>query len=312
MVQFQDLLHLVSFVCLSSATSYKTHMRIGDFKAWISIDDVEQTPYAIEYSPDNMVATCWIASEQGKKFSVSWKNLLTSFASSGRVFVDGQDGGATVLDGPNGASSTACRKGYLTSATTIRHYMFAKLELTDDDRYLHTATSPELGEIKLEIKKCRVDGDSKKGRKKVIPEPDKIHERSKKAMDHRATFGPEAHCHKKQFLKITKLGKVATFVFKYRPLAQLQANGIVPLEKGRKRVAPAGDVFDLTEEAADEDEVEAQRIKALREELSALERSREQRHKRVKIEPKTEVKKEPKLGRGSGGSRQLGDVIDLT
>ncbi|KAF8054771.1 hypothetical protein FPV67DRAFT_1758111 [Lyophyllum atratum] len=93
---------LISFVpslyqvCLSSATAYRMHMQIGNFTAWISIDNVERTQYALEYSPDGMVATCWMVSEQGKNFSDSWKDSSRTFSSTGHVLVDGQEGGGTI------------------------------------------------------------------------------------------------------------------------------------------------------------------------------------------------------------------------
>jgi hypothetical protein len=58
----------------------------------------------------------------------------------------------------------------------------------DDDAYLNIPTSPELGDIKLEIFEVKVQG---KGRFNPLPIPtsgtgtEKIHERSKKAVGHR-------------------------------------------------------------------------------------------------------------------------------
>jgi len=183
----------------------------------------------------------------------------------------------------------------------------------DDDKYLHTAVSPDLGEIKIEIYRCSVVSRTFEGDfKPVTTGPDRIHERSKKAIGHRATFGPEVPCAARSIAKSRKLGKIVTFVFKYRPLAVLQANGIVPCHKGRKRVASADDASDPTPHDVDDDELEAQRIKVLKDELASLERKRDQRRKRVKTEVKTEVKEEPKLGQKNGGLPQLGEVIDLT
>lgn len=69
------------------------------------------------------------------------------------------------------------------------HYpcLLAGLKLfADDDAFLNVPTSPELGDIKLEIFEVKVQG---KGKFNPLPIPasddEKIHERSKKAVGHR-------------------------------------------------------------------------------------------------------------------------------
>jgi len=111
--------------------------QLNNFTAWISIDGVEQPQHAIEYSLDGMVATCWVASEVGKNFSVSWRDLVSLLPSSGRVSVDGQDGGSTVInEAKKGRGGyTVSRTGFRTSPTTRRLYMFSKLELTGKSLY---------------------------------------------------------------------------------------------------------------------------------------------------------------------------------
>ncbi|KAF8072180.1 hypothetical protein FPV67DRAFT_1484268 [Lyophyllum atratum] len=257
-------------------------MKLDNFSAWICMEGVQQPQYAIKYFPDKRLATCWVASEVGKNFSICWKDSLGSFTSSGRVYVDGTRGDTGTLTHSakylNGR--TSCIKGFTTSKTTERLFLFSKLDLTDD-RYLYTASS-HLGEIKLEIQQCRVKGSSTRWKwKKVFPEPGKVHERSKKGMIHGSKLSPETQC-KVEFVETVKFGKVATFIFKYRPLAQLQANGIIVVDKKRKRFATADDIIDLTK---DDEVVDAQRIKALKEELLILQRKQDKANKRVKIEP---------------------------
>jgi hypothetical protein len=57
----------------------------------------------------------------------------------------------------------------------------------DDDKYLSMPTSAELGEIKLMIFEAVILGTGTKSfkRRQILPEPDKVHERSKKAIGHR-------------------------------------------------------------------------------------------------------------------------------
>ncbi|KAG5649524.1 hypothetical protein H0H81_003310 [Sphagnurus paluster] len=92
-----------------------------------------------------------------------------------------------------------------------------------------------------------------------------------------------------------------------------KANGIVPIERKHGTAPAPGDtVMDLTLEDDEEgDTAEAERIKALKEELAVLERKQQKCQKRVKLEPKIEVKEEPGQLR-QGGLRQLDVVIDLT
>ncbi|KAF5370435.1 hypothetical protein D9615_009733 [Tricholomella constricta] len=290
-------------------------MQLNNFAAWVCIDKVEQPQHAIEIQADGQVATCWMASEVGKNFSVHWQDLRRSYSSIGSVYLDGlSSNSGKLLHGSNLARGDASisQNGYRTSSTSKRPFVFAKLELTDDDQYLHNATSPELGEIKLVIERCEVAGKARNRGLRPFVEPEKIHERSKKAFGHRCKLGPETRSVSMYHTRTKSRRKVATFVFKYRPLAHLQANGIVPIDKERKRAAPIGDVMDLTLEDCDDDgEFEAaQRIAALKEELVTLERQRNERRKRVKLEPKAEVKEEP--GMTQRGAPQLVEVIDLT
>jgi hypothetical protein len=56
----------------------------------------------------------------------------------------------------------------------------------DDDNYLSKPTSAELGDIKLQIYEITVTGSKPFTYENALPasEPDKIHERSKKAIGH--------------------------------------------------------------------------------------------------------------------------------
>ena len=63
------------------------------------------------------------------------------------------------------------------------------LNSSDDDKYLSMPTSPELGDIKLVIYEVAIIGRSTQPtRIPSLPESDKVHERSKKAIGHRVRF----------------------------------------------------------------------------------------------------------------------------
>ncbi|KAJ7222901.1 hypothetical protein C8J57DRAFT_1536118 [Mycena rebaudengoi] len=53
-------------------------MQLGHFSASVSVDGVQLSEYAPEYSADGQEATCWIPSESGKKFKIEWSNAAAS------------------------------------------------------------------------------------------------------------------------------------------------------------------------------------------------------------------------------------------
>ncbi|RDB28686.1 hypothetical protein Hypma_014841 [Hypsizygus marmoreus] len=275
-------------------------LQIGSFSAWVSIDDNEVPQYAPERSEDGTQVLCWIASEAGKNFSVSWKNSGPSKTTSGKLYVDGESCG-----------SRASRKkrdfkisGVDTSPTTQRLLMFSRIELTDDDAYLNLPTSSELGDIKLEVHEVAITGDSREATK-VSTQPkvhQTLHERAKKGSMHCFNLGKEIIQPRFNTVRSSTIRIIGTFVFKYRPLELLQANGLAPIEKKRKPTSLPRITLDLTDDNA-EDETTG-KIRKLEAELKALKQVQERNPKRVK----TEIKNEPL----SGNIFQPGEIIDLT
>ncbi|KAG6839998.1 hypothetical protein C0991_009711, partial [Blastosporella zonata] len=218
------------------------------------------------------------------------------------VFVDGLSHSRHTL--ARRGNGLACKDGFMTSQSTKRLFMFSELELTDDDQFLHTATA-DLGDIKLLINRCKRtaiykgSGQPSQSQKATYDysEPEKVHERSKKAMGHRFKLGPEIpHTVGKSSHKTKVLEKIATFIFKYRPLAQLQANGIIPLEQKRKRATEPVDTIDLSRDDVEDDDSDDQRIQALQEELLLLKQRQKKCQKGVKTElDDTKVKAEVKV-----------------
>jgi len=281
-------------------------LQLGNFSACITVDDVELPEYSVTYSTDGKKATCWVPSEEGKAFSVKWINALPSFSTSGRVSIDGVNCGKSKRkfkhDHLQSQPAVSHRKSFRTSLTTVRLFTFSRIELTDDDAYLDTPTSPKLGDIELDIEEV-VLGNKRKPFLKNIPEPSKVHERSKKALGHRFTLGAEVVSRKTYAYDHTVVRHVCTFIFKYRPLEILQANGIAPLPKGGSQATPTED--NAINEGGNESDT-CQRIQALEAELRSLKRERANRSKRIK----TEVKAEPEAF--SHARAQIGEVIDLT
>ncbi|KAJ7817756.1 hypothetical protein B0H14DRAFT_1383931 [Mycena olivaceomarginata] len=211
-------------------------MQLGQFSAVITVEGVPVPEYAVEYSADGLEATCWIASENDKNFRIKMKNTDASpkHTVSGRIAVDGVSCGGLHLDGATGSKiSTACRDSVATSANTRRPLTFSKQILTDDDKYLNTAISPELGTIKVVFRLVKLTGSvARRWDRKY--EPTILHERSKKAIGHSVQFGPEFQKQNRAKRSSTLIKVLGTLTFRYRPLGLLRAEGIVPTRRTRR------------------------------------------------------------------------------
>ncbi|KAK7005965.1 hypothetical protein R3P38DRAFT_2556571 [Favolaschia claudopus] len=269
-----------------------------EFSAWITIDGDEAQEYNIETSENQQEVTCWIPSDVGKKFTVNWTNNSLPGLTGGGVQVDGHKCGFEAI-----AAETRplhlFMDGLAETDTRTRPFVFAPLQLTDDDTYLESSSHPHLGLIKLEI--WRVDiGGGMVPATIAAPAAMKVHERSKKGMNQQVQFGDAVLHSQVQSAAIRRVGyaPLVTFSFKYRSLDVLKANGIVPsAEPGsRKRKASTSPEEESAEKELDADEQEAARLK---ERIAAL------TAKRAKRNPEP-VKQEPSsLTATSTGSKDL-------
>ncbi|KAJ7020007.1 hypothetical protein C8F04DRAFT_925977, partial [Mycena alexandri] len=215
-------------------------LHLREFSAWVSIDgEKEASEYNVEISDDKETATCWIASELGKKFSVNWTNSSYRGDTLGSVKMDGNSCGGKILYGRT-LPSTAVKDGIADGAYAIKPFVFSSLSLTDDDAYLGGGTSnqlQDLGVIELSIHPVRVSmtrHGAANGPSRDLSAL-KVHERSKKAVTQQVTFGLARPT---QFVHATRAGPdMVTFCFKYRPLDILRANGIAPQGTQLKRKA---------------------------------------------------------------------------
>ncbi|KIJ60390.1 hypothetical protein HYDPIDRAFT_43389 [Hydnomerulius pinastri MD-312] len=293
-------------------------MRLGDYSAFVIVDDKELEEFDIEVESATK-ATCWIPSEEGKKFGVKWQCHARKRPthSSGRVEVDGIScRGSLINPGPLGIGDTRVRS-YVSCDTMTRDLMFSRLQLSDDEALLDKSNATRVGEISLEIIHGAVmkKQNLRPSTHLDVPDADdKLHEKAKKATAHRVGFGPEKPRNKIRETYnhlIPNHDPPLVFVFKYRPLDVLQANGIAP-----KPAIPA------SQEAGSDDEIDIQdapytedikprelndRIQSLENELKRLRSqqvgaSEDRKPKRVKKEPG--VERRPKF--------TPGEVIDLT
>ncbi|RDB22110.1 hypothetical protein Hypma_010730 [Hypsizygus marmoreus] len=207
------------------------------FAALISIDDQAQQLYGVEAPQPNNI-TCWIASEPGKKFSVKWHNAHRLFPLEGVVTIDGVACASYImLDAvsfPTKPNEISVSHAW-TSNFIRRDFMFAAIEVTDDDAYLHTIDQTfNFGTITLELWRYEVTDVETRP---MIPQPDQtlesqlLHEKSKKAGTHHVKYGKGYFSSPPMVSVVSghRLGNTphVTFTFKYRPMALLIANGIV-------------------------------------------------------------------------------------
>ncbi|KAF7305833.1 hypothetical protein HMN09_00737300 [Mycena chlorophos] len=198
-----------------------------------------------ELNHEEGLATCWIASEVGKTFSVEWDRRHYKGTVTGRVTVDGNYAGGRLLYPKkwHGARAGITQM----DGSTIRPFAFASLKTTDDDAYLHDPSARDVGTIELQI--LPVD-DVRSAARKLYDVPKAVvHERAKKAFTQNINVArvPVFPC--LGFLlnlgRLTRLGEqqssrfapfkevsvsgppIATFRFQYRPLAVLRAMGLV-------------------------------------------------------------------------------------
>ncbi|KAJ7712182.1 hypothetical protein B0H14DRAFT_2483028 [Mycena olivaceomarginata] len=249
-------------------------MRLDEIHAWICVDDVKLSEFALEYSADGMEASCWIPSECDKQFSIHWETTdsVAGQTLNAQVTVDGTRCGSNDMYCPDRARphiASGSRNSVATSAETRRPLLFAQQALTDDDNLLNAAISPELGSIRVNIREVRTAPSMRSHRQPPVWggrfETQVLHERSKKAMGHSVQFGAEYRARNHRLEPPVVVRDLATFVFRYRPIELLMAQGIAPPVVRPQPAASSADheVVDLTVDDDDDDKAAASEIKKL-------------------------------------------------
>ncbi|KAI0324245.1 hypothetical protein GY45DRAFT_1314131 [Cubamyces sp. BRFM 1775] len=220
---------------------------LNGYTAHISSDGKELEAYGIQHEDDKTV-TCWIASEEGKSFVIHYGDKSASTNINVQIFVDGRL--AQSLAHLREWSSGQCG-GIDVSQNEVRCFKFAPLVLTDDDSLLRLTSHEAVGTIRITFTRVQEYVLSTKPYTPLkVAEIGAVHEKSKKAGVHTVTFGERVKIG--NVCTYTPFGRektpFATFVFRYRPLELLQANGIVPLpprpDRGKKRSSDAHNTLD--------------------------------------------------------------------
>lgn len=290
-------------------------LQFGDLYAWISTDGIANECFAIEQSANNCV-TCWIASESGKRFSVNWSNASRVFPIQGVVSIDGVICDNHVMldyqypDKPSAVGVSYAR----TSDYTQRDFMFSTIEVTDDDAYLYTVGQTyNFGIITLELWRLCVTDVVMKTMQHTYGSPvlesQVVHERSKKAGTHHVKYGEEYHARSPAVGMVTSQkvdeAPFVSFTFRYRPLAVLMAQGIVPrpLYSSYNNSNIGTDIVPWTVSYSETATTEIQRLESrldsLRSQVGQAGRSDRPSKRRIKVEP-------------GNFHRKAREVIDLT
>ncbi|KAK1227288.1 hypothetical protein PQX77_009705 [Marasmius sp. AFHP31] len=122
-----------------------------NFSAWITIGGKTCEEYGVHTSEQTRTVTCWIAFEEGKEYQVNWMCNKFTAPVSIRVLVDGHSCGGMLLKAASDLPKDRRVQltGMRTSHTTVARFTFSPLKTTDDDAFISTPDSPELGDIKL-------------------------------------------------------------------------------------------------------------------------------------------------------------------
>ncbi|KAI0828670.1 hypothetical protein BC628DRAFT_1417659 [Trametes gibbosa] len=255
------------------------------YEVWVSDAESRRIPeYKMEMEGTNgRTVACYIPSESGKvsprailriyaprregsrpkqvkklkslppqRFVINWKDHNGENHTSFKCYLDGKAAGATASR-PNSCGS---RIGARLTSDSYSSYQFADLRTTDDETALWAADATSLEKVgTIEVDVVRIHAQ-------YIPVPFQpckfddvgaVHERSKKLGAHCATLGARVKSRQASMCTSRPLypheGTYATFVFRYRPSALLQAQGIMPPpepafgegledDKGKARAGP--------------------------------------------------------------------------
>ncbi|KAI0697502.1 hypothetical protein C8T65DRAFT_813700 [Cerioporus squamosus] len=214
-------------------------MQLKGYEVWISCDGKRLAEYCIQpEGHDGKTLTCFIPSECGKSFVIEWRDHAKQSHLRFVTNLDGKEvGGNRCVPGARGH-----REGVRTNPTTRKPFKFANLLTTDDDEVLGGPSHEELGEIEVAVSRIRAEYRSVQRTWGVKFRPTgAVHERSKKAGAHCVTLGEDCRIATSRIQTCStpidpREGNVAKFIFRYRPLALLQAQGIAPLSEDVKPV----------------------------------------------------------------------------
>lgn len=220
-------------------------IEMNGVQAWITVDNkVQLEEYEVDLDLSSNTATCWISGEPGQTFAIRWRELDHSTDISGFVMMDGYELGGRFLQANSHASAMFSR--IATSPTSCVPLTFSSLPRSAGIG----SDWKTLGTIMLDIHQVQI-GEAR------------LHE-GLTTYYRRDEASPMSSATPFSSTEVTSLGKIATFVFKYRPMEILRYHSIIPSISeisadlhlmGNKRRAS-----DIEDDAIDEDEQDQARF----------------------------------------------------
>ncbi|KAG8978509.1 hypothetical protein FRB95_014059 [Tulasnella sp. JGI-2019a] len=299
-----------------------------DFSVNIRVNGKNLPCFQPEYDEESRTATCWIPSEAGQEYSISLTQEADICPGAGIAFQGFFDGERKAKFGTAWNSRTGQHQeqtGACTSLAKERPFMFGNIALTDDDSKVTSQTiSPDLGSIKLTIKRVR-RGEASLA-PSYVPDPSikVLHERSKKVGGHITQLGPvRPTLITRQYRSVpyqpSDILPWVTFIFMYRPAAVLKASGIMPHEDPPEIWSSSSKPAEREELNEEEERANKGEILRLEEERIALEQKLSALNARAQAlsshENASVVKQEHAVKQEQSSSRRFfksREVIDLT
>ncbi|KAF6759013.1 hypothetical protein DFP72DRAFT_1064507 [Ephemerocybe angulata] len=217
------------------------------FDAWIEIEGRRLEEYNVEASDDGSRVVCWTPCEAGKEFRIGVTIPTEQVQETNHSIYALLDGKAVSLRGgivardPFAAlpRNKSFFGHYVKNRTAVQAFQFGNLELTDDELYLG-ATTKQFGEITVVV--ASVQGytlAAGPGTSTVFPEDYRVHERTKKGLAHCVRLGDKkpAGGPAPRLWNTIRPKVVCTFVFKYRHIDILIADGIAARQDKKESVS---------------------------------------------------------------------------
>ncbi|KAI0657435.1 hypothetical protein C8Q70DRAFT_919196 [Cubamyces menziesii] len=220
-------------------------LELNGYSAHIRCDGEELEMYSVRRK-GTRTALCWIASEEGKSFTVHWADESGDTLMMVDIYMDGRFVHAEAhLREPDGECI-----GVYDTPTQTRPFVFTALK-SDDHAATADYSDGALGTICVTMTRMRRYNRSKVFVPRPFSEIGPINEKSKKAGSHAVSLGDPEQSGGVSIDGIDPIGEekkpFAKFIFSYMPMALLQAKDIVPLPERPSKKRPLNTQEDAPE-----------------------------------------------------------------
>ncbi|KAI0812330.1 hypothetical protein BC629DRAFT_1472187 [Irpex lacteus] len=216
-------------------------MKWRDRECFVSCDGEPLDEYCVATDGEREM-TCWIASEVGKRFTISINHTNTHQDFLVELWLDGHNVEGCMFQSTDIIRSAEF-EGALAGGDCIRPYVFSSVAVTDDETLAHDTSN--LGDIRVSWFRVRnpqcilpfepLDEDEEEQYENGLGGEDVVmHEREKKG-GHRIVLGEPEKDAGSDIWNFDRVDPAEapffTFTWRYRPREILQAQGIIPSPK---------------------------------------------------------------------------------